>query len=104
MAVAGAFTVHELAAAKRLILLSGSNTSSSGSACSAIFAASLGSSINAPPVMAQAVVPYPVSEDYLSDEEREYDEQEVHGIQRRTRLYRLGIRSEMLKIDRSGSE
>ncbi|BAT09205.1 Os09g0541400 [Oryza sativa Japonica Group] len=84
-AVVGAFTACELFAAKRLVLLSGSNKSSSGGSRSAIFASS-GSSVNAPPVIAQ-VMPRP-SEDYLSDEELEDDSQEVPGIPRRTRLYR----------------
>uniref|UniRef100_J3MZN5 Uncharacterized protein n=1 Tax=Oryza brachyantha TaxID=4533 RepID=J3MZN5_ORYBR len=84
--VAGAFTVRELAAAKRLILLSGSSTSSSlGARSGAVAAASSGSSVNAP----QAVPPRPPAEDYLSDEELEDESQEVPGIQRRTRLYRL---------------
>uniref|UniRef100_A0A0D3H9I5 Uncharacterized protein n=1 Tax=Oryza barthii TaxID=65489 RepID=A0A0D3H9I5_9ORYZ len=83
--VVGAFTARELSAAKRLVLLSGSNKSSSGGSRSAIFASS-GSSVNAPSVIAQ-VMPRP-AEDYLSDEELEDDSQEVPGIPRRTRLYR----------------
>uniref|UniRef100_A0A0E0EUF8 Uncharacterized protein n=1 Tax=Oryza meridionalis TaxID=40149 RepID=A0A0E0EUF8_9ORYZ len=84
-AVVGAFTACELSAAKRLVLLSRSNKSSSGGSRSTIFASS-GSSVNTPPVTAQ-VMPRP-AEDYLSDEELEDDSQEVPGILRRTRLYR----------------
>uniref|UniRef100_A0A0E0IG78 Uncharacterized protein n=1 Tax=Oryza nivara TaxID=4536 RepID=A0A0E0IG78_ORYNI len=83
--VAGAFMARELFVAKRLVLLSGSNKSSSGDSRSAVFASS-SSSVNAPPVTAR-VMPHP-AEDYLSDEELEDDSQEVPGIQRRTWLYR----------------
>uniref|UniRef100_A0A0E0M3Z9 Uncharacterized protein n=1 Tax=Oryza punctata TaxID=4537 RepID=A0A0E0M3Z9_ORYPU len=86
MAMVGAFTACELSAAKRLVLLSGSNTASSGGSHSTIFASS-GSSVNAPPVMSQAM-PCP-AEDYLSDEELEDDSQEVPGIPRKKRLYRF---------------
>nr|BAD16496.1 hypothetical protein [Oryza sativa Japonica Group] len=76
---------RELSVAKRLVLLSGSNKSSSGDSRSAVFASS-SSSVNAPPVTAW-VMPHP-AEDYHSDEELEDDSQEVPGIQRRTWLYR----------------
>uniref|UniRef100_A0A0E0EPG7 Uncharacterized protein n=1 Tax=Oryza meridionalis TaxID=40149 RepID=A0A0E0EPG7_9ORYZ len=67
---AGAFMARELSVAKRLVLLSGSNKSSSGDSRSAVFT-SLSSSVNAPPVTAR-VMPHP-AEDYLSDEELEDD-------------------------------
>uniref|UniRef100_A0A0E0EPG5 Uncharacterized protein n=1 Tax=Oryza meridionalis TaxID=40149 RepID=A0A0E0EPG5_9ORYZ len=84
-AVVGAFTARELSTAKQLVLLRGSNKSSSGGSRSAVFASS-GSFLNTPPVIAR-VMPRP-AEDYLSNEELEDDSQDVPGIQRGTRLYR----------------
>uniref|UniRef100_A0A0D9XG66 Uncharacterized protein n=1 Tax=Leersia perrieri TaxID=77586 RepID=A0A0D9XG66_9ORYZ len=73
-----AFTVQELVAAKRLILLSQGSTSG----------ASSGTAVKARRAKAR-VARARSADEHLSDEEIEYDYQEVPGIPRRTRLYRF---------------
>uniref|UniRef100_A0A0E0PJ11 Uncharacterized protein n=1 Tax=Oryza rufipogon TaxID=4529 RepID=A0A0E0PJ11_ORYRU len=113
MAIAGSITVHDLATAKWLVLLSGSSTPSTGafvvhnnlttakwlvllllsgsstpsshSVHSVVFA-SLGSSMNASLSTAQ-VVPLPTKN--FSNDDRESHEREMLGIHRRTGLSHL---------------